>query len=184
MVRLADIFLSLLGLIFFAPIFAFLFIIGFFVNRSPLFFQKRLGRNEKLFNLVKFRTMHKSTISTASHLVSNSCITPYGSILRITKLDELPQLWNVLKGDMSLVGPRPCLPQQIDLIEMRRSMDLFRVRPGITGLSQISNINMSDPELLTKKDAEMLVQFNLNSYFKIIILTFLGKGFGDAAGNN
>ena len=84
-----------------------------------------------------------------------------------------------MKGDMSLVGPRPCLPGQGSLIEARRKLGVFSVRPGITGLAQIRGIDMSRPELLAKTDAEMLVGFSIIQYFKYIFLTLLGKGSGD-----
>ena len=123
--------------------------------------------------------MKVETASLPSHLVPLDSVTTLGQFLRRTKLDELPQLWNVLKGDMSLVGPRPCLPIQIDLINARQKLDVFSVRPGITGLAQIRSIDMSRPELLAKTDAEMLVDFSVIKYFKYIFLTLLGKGLGD-----
>ena len=88
------------------------------------------------------------TASVASHLASATSITPFGNFLRKSKLDELPQLWNVLKGEMSLVGPRPCLFNQEELIAERDKRGVFEVRPGITGLAQVNTIDMSTPELL------------------------------------
>src|SRR5215469_1490888 len=104
---------------------------------SPLFRQARVGRHQKPFVLVKFRTMKPGTASVASHLVDVTSITRWGRFLRQTKLDELPQLWNVLKGEMSLVGPRPCLFNQEELIRERAQRGVFEARPGITGLAQI-----------------------------------------------
>ena len=115
-------------------------------NRSPLFWQKRVGRIEEEFMLFKFRTMFVDTPSMASHQVSPNSITPLGHWLRKTNCDELPQLINVLRGEMSLVGPRPCLPNQFGVIEMRRRYDCFQVRPGITGESQIKKVDMSEPK--------------------------------------
>ena len=109
MFRLLDFTLSLIGLIFLSPIFVLIFFITFLDTGSPLFRQERIGRYENPFILVKFRTMQKNTASVASHLADVNAITNIGSFLRKTHLDELPQLINVLKGDMSLVGPRPAL---------------------------------------------------------------------------
>jgi len=107
MLRLFDIFFALLGLIFGLPVLLLISIIGLFDTGSPIFLQKRVGRHKKPFTLVKFRTMKKDTASVGTHLADAAAITPLGSFLRRTKLDELPQLWNVLTGDMSLVGPAP-----------------------------------------------------------------------------
>jgi lipopolysaccharide/colanic/teichoic acid biosynthesis glycosyltransferase len=123
--------------------------------------------------------MRPDTESVATHLADASAITSFGRFLRRTKLDELPQLWNVLKGDMSLVGPRPCLFNQEELIAERAQRGVFDARPGITGLAQIQGIDMSTPGLLAKTDAEMLKRLNLISYFRLIFLTVLGKGSGD-----
>jgi len=109
MIRLLDLFFSFVGLIALSPLLMIIFITGLFDTGSPLFRQERIGRNEKPFSLVKFRTMRKDTASVASHLADASAITSFGQFLRKTKLDELPQLWNVFKGEMSLVGPRPGL---------------------------------------------------------------------------
>ena len=179
MYRALDIFFSALGLIFFFPISALIFAIIAFERLHPIYYQERLGQYGKPFVLIKFRTMLKDTVALPTHLVPAHSITTFGGFLRKTKLDELPQLWNVLKGEMSLVGPRPCLPSQVDLIKARKKLDVFSVRPGITGLAQIKGIDMSQPELLAKTDAEMLVGFSIIQYFKYIFLTLLGKGSGD-----
>lgn len=177
--RFFDIFFSVVGLILGFPIFVLIFVIGIFDTGSPLFFQERVGRGKVPFILVKFRTMHTSTASVASHLASTSSITPFGRFLRGTKLDELPQLWNVLKGEMSLVGPRPCLGSQTELINARDQRGVYSVRPGITGLAQINEIDMSTPELLAETDQKMLNDLTLKKYFSYIIATVLGKGSGD-----
>lgn len=183
MIRFFDFIFSFLGLLFLLPIGIILYIIGLFDTGSPIFIQERVGKNKKPFNLVKFRTMTKDTKSVASHLANKSSITNFGSFLRKTKLDELPQLINVLKGDMSLVGPRPNLFNQTELIEERDKLGVYRVVPGITGLSQINEIDMSTPQKLAEKDAEMIANYNLDNYFKYIFATLRGKGQGDRVVN-
>lgn len=179
MIRLFDFFFSLLGLVFGLPVLLILWVIGFFDTGSPLFRQERVGRNKKPFTLVKFRTMKKDTASVASHLASADAITPFGHFLRRTKLDELPQLWNVLKGEMSLVGPRPCLFNQEELIAERESRGVLAARPGITGLAQVNDIDMSTPELLAETDQKMLASLSVGAYFKYIFVTVAGRGAGD-----
>lgn len=179
MIRLLDIVFSLCGLLLLLPLFLVLFCIGYLDNGSPLFIQTRVGRNMKPFSLIKFRTMRVDTADLPTHLVSSSAITKYGAFLRRTKLDELPQLINVLIGDMSLVGPRPGLFNQVELTEARQVLNVFAVRPGVTGLAQINGIDMSTPELLATKDSEMIRILNIKIYLKLIGLTILGKGQGD-----
>ena len=108
LLRNFDIFISLTGIFFSLPVMLVIYIVGLFDNGSPLFFQQRVGKNQKLFTLLKFRTMAIDTGSVGTHLVDAASITKLGHYLRKTKLDELPQLFNVLLGHMSLVGPRPC----------------------------------------------------------------------------
>lgn len=179
MIRLLDFLLALFGLIVTFPFLVIIFIIGLFDTGSPIFTQERVGRNKKTFTLVKFRTMKVETASVASHLASSASITPLGGFLRKTKLDELPQLWNVLKGEMSLVGPRPGLFNQEELTVARDKQKVFDVRPGITGLSQVNEIDMSTPELLAKTDREMIDSMSIGNYFKYIFMTVAGKGSGD-----
>jgi lipopolysaccharide/colanic/teichoic acid biosynthesis glycosyltransferase len=179
MIRLFDIFFSSLGLILGTPLLLVLTLIGWFDTRSPLFLQTRVGRYQQPFTLVKFRTMQVGTASVATHLASASAITPFGYFLRRTKLDELPQLWNVFRGDMSLVGPRPNLFNQTELIAEREKHQVYKVRPGITGLAQIQNIDMSTPTKLALTDAHMIQTLNLKNYFRYIFLTLGGKGQGD-----
>lgn len=179
MTRLFDFFLSLFGLLFGFPVLLVLVVIGFFDTGSPVFRQERVGRNKKPFTLVKFRTMRKDTASVASHLASADAITRFGRFLRRTKLDELPQLWNVLKGDMSLVGPRPCLFNQQQLINEREQRGVMAARPGITGLAQVNNIDMSTPLLLAETDQKMLENLTVGAYFRYIFMTIAGKGAGD-----
>jgi O-antigen biosynthesis protein WbqP len=179
MIRIFDITFSSIGLLILSPIILSLLIIGLFDTGSPLFFQKRVGAGMKPFNLLKFRSMHVNTQAVATHLVQVSAITKWGSFLRKSKLDELPQLFNVLMGDMSFVGPRPNLWNQEKLIEERAKKGVYLVRPGITGLAQIKKIDMSTPQLLAETDAKLIAHLNLWYYFKYIFLTVFGKGFGD-----
>lgn len=152
---------------------------GWFDNGSPLFKQQRVGKDKRPFVLVKFRTMKRDTASVPSHMADSACITQLGKLLRRTKLDELPQLWNVLKGEMSMVGPRPGLFNQQELTLAREKHGVLEVRPGITGLSQISGIDMSTPELLAETDREMLEKLSVADYFFYIFKTVSGKGLGD-----
>ena len=123
--------------------------------------------------------MRPDTVQIATHLANASAVTALGKILRKIKVDELPQLWNVIKGEMSLVGPRPCLKNQTELIRARQKLGVFSVRPGITGLSQIRGIDMSEPDLLARMDAEMIKNMSIRKYFKYIFLTAIGCGRGD-----
>lgn len=182
--RVLDVLFSLVGLIVSSPLLVLLALIGFFDTGSPIFRQERVGRFKKPFILIKFRTMERNAESVASHLASASSITPFGHFLRRTKLDELPQLWNVLKGEMSLVGPRPCLFSQKELIDERDSRNVYNARPGITGLAQVNGIDMSAPHRLAETDANMLADLTLGNYFRYLLLTVLGKGSGDRVRNS
>lgn len=179
MTRLFDISFSFIGLLLLSPILVILLIIGFFDTGSPIFQQERVGRGKKPFRLIKFRSMYLNAPSVATHLASASSITPFGSFLRKSKLDELPQLWNVFIGDMSLVGPRPNLFNQTELMDERQKFGVYDVRPGITGLAQVNQIDMSTPRLLAETDAKMIENYNLVIYIKYILITVLGKGKGD-----
>lgn len=148
---------------------------------SPIFAQKRVGRDERIFTCYKLRTMRQDTGDQPSHKVDRCAITRVGSILRRFKVDELPQLVNVLKGEMSLVGPRPCLPSQYELIEARRRLGVFDVLPGITGLAQIRGVDMSDPERLARLDEEYVNSRSLLGDLRLLLQTAVGHGHGDAA---
>jgi lipopolysaccharide/colanic/teichoic acid biosynthesis glycosyltransferase len=171
MIRLLDFLFSLFGIFILSPLIILLLIVGFFDNISPLFKQIRVGIHQKPFILIKFRTMPLATKSAATHLVKNLKLSLFSSFLRKTKLDEIPQLWNVLRGEMSLVGPRPCLFNQEKLIKERKKRGVFKIRPGITGLAQIKGITMKNPTLLAKTDLEMIKQINIFNYFYYIVLT-------------
>lgn len=179
MKRVFDIFFSGSGLLLGCPFLLLIALVGWFDNGSPLFKQVRVGRYQMPFTLIKFRSMRIGTVSVATHLASSEAITPFGHFLRRTKLDELPQLWNVLKGEMSLVGPRPGLFNQEELIAERVMRGVFDARPGITGLAQINQIDMSTPALLAETDARMLESLTVADYFHYIFQTVAGKGAGD-----
>lgn len=173
MIRIFDFLFSLVGLIILCPIFILIFFINLFDNGSPLFLQRRVGYNLKSFLLIKFRTMPVGVRLAGTHLIKNIKLSFFGYFLRRTKIDEIPQLLNVFLGDMSLVGPRPCLPNQKRLIIERKKRGIYKVKPGITGLAQVSGINMSRPLLLAKTDLKMIKQMNLFYYFYYIFKTVL-----------
>ena len=179
MIRVFDFLFSFFGVLFLSPIMLVLYIIGLFDTGSPIFKQQRVGKNKKPFTLYKFRTMNVKAQSVATHLANTAEITKFGSFLRKSKLDELPQLINVVLGDMSLVGPRPNLFNQTELIAERDSRGVYNVVPGITGLAQINEIDMSTPRELAIKDAEMIQSLSITDYFKYIFATVGGKGQGD-----
>lgn len=179
MTRVFDIFFSGVGLLLGWPVLGLIALVGWLDNGSPLFMQVRVGHFQKPFTLLKFRTMRPGTASVATHLASSDAVTPFGRLLRGSKLDELPQLWNVLKGEMSLVGPRPCLVNQTELIAERAARGVFNARPGITGLAQVNEIDMSTPVLLAETDAKMLTSLTVTNYFRYIFQTVVGKGAGD-----
>jgi lipopolysaccharide/colanic/teichoic acid biosynthesis glycosyltransferase len=172
--------MAFFGLLVTFPILLMVTIIGCFDTGSPIFIQERVGKNKRPFKLIKFRTMSVDTKSVASHLASTASITKLGSFLRKSKIDELPQLINVLKGEMSFVGPRPNLFNQEDLIAERERRQVYDVLPGITGLAQVNHIDMSTPELLAKTDALMIESLTVTLYFKYILMTATGRGTGDA----
>lgn len=155
-------------------------LMSFFMEREfPFFSQKRVGLKRREFTIYKLRTMSADTIELGTHQISQKSVTRVGAILRSTKLDELPQLWNVFLGQMSLVGPRPCLLGQDELIKEREKRGVFNILPGITGLSQVKGIDMSMPEVLAESDAEYMRNYDFFLDIKILAMTLVGKGSGD-----
>ncbi|MCX7304839.1 MAG: sugar transferase [Hyphomicrobiales bacterium] len=145
-------------------------------SRGPaLFSQVRIGRHGKPFVCRKLRTMRDGTPSAPTHQVGAGAVTASGRVLRATKLDELPQLWNVIRGEMSLVGPRPCLPVQEELIGHRQRLGVLAMRPGMTGLAQVRGIDMSDPQRCAATDAEYRASQSLGLDFAIMARTLFGR---------
>lgn len=170
--RCLDILVSCVGLAVSSPI---LLLVGLAVRMTSsgpaIFKQQRVGKNGVKFKCWKIRTMYVDTFDVPTHVVSQSSITPIGRFLRRLKIDEIPQLVNVLKGDMSLVGPRPCLINQDQLILERKKLGVFEVRPGITGLAQVLGIDMSHPKLLSHIDQSYVNNMTITLDFKILITT-------------
>ena len=148
---------------------------------TPFFRQIRVGRDGAPFAILKLRTMAPGTREGASHEVGVSTLLASGRLYRRLKVDELPQLWNVLAGSMSLVGPRPHLPSQTALTEARRKSGVLRMKPGITGVSQVAGLDMSDPMRLSVSDAGYMGDWSLAKDIAILWQTAMGKGNGDAA---
>ena len=177
MKRAFDVFAALLGLIVFWPIIATAMIAIRLTSPGPcLFAQPRIGRRARQFTCYKLRTMHKGTPQLPTHEVASSVVTPLGSFLRRRKLDELPQLVNVLRGEMSIVGPRPCLPSQTRLIKARWRQGALDVLPGITGLAQVQGIDMTDTARLAKIDGLYVRTRSFSGDLWIIIQTLAGGG--------
>lgn len=144
-----------------------------------IFAQTRVGRDGAHFTCYKFRTMKLGTVQAATNEVSASSVTRLGHFLRKTKIDELPQIWNIFRNEISLIGPRPCLPVQTQLVEARRKRGVLALKPGISGLAQINGIDMSEPEKLARWDQRYLRLQSLLLDLKIAIATATGRGQGD-----
>jgi O-antigen biosynthesis protein WbqP len=143
-----------------------------------IFRQIRVGKHGRLFTCYKLRTMYSGTANVPTHQVQASSVTPIGEHLRRFKVDEIPQLFNVVIGDMSLVGPRPCLPSQTALVAARQRRGVLEVRPGITGLAQVKGIDMSDADRLAEIDAQYVRTQTLIGDFTLILATLRGQGVG------
>jgi O-antigen biosynthesis protein WbqP len=175
--RAFDIIVSLLLLIPGLPLMAIAAIAIYFSDGRPVIFaQTRVGKNQVPFTCLKLRTMRRNTPSRASHEVGVDAIFPAGKIIRKFKLDELPQLFNVIAGTMSLVGPRPCLPNQTELVTLRANAGIFAMTPGVTGLAQVRDIDMSIPARLVACETEYAKTRGFVLDTKLLIATFLGGG--------
>ncbi|GHU88853.1 UDP-phosphate galactose phosphotransferase [Clostridia bacterium] len=182
MKRFADIVISALALIVLSP---FALLARIFMH-PMIFRQKRIGKDGKPFTLYKLRSMRTDAPrDVPTHLLSDAgaYITPFGKFLRRSSIDELPQLWNVLRGDMSLVGPRPALWNQDDLIALRESNGANSVRPGLTGLAQIMGRDELPVEVKAGYDGQYVRDYSLKLDIKIIFRTFrkvlAGSGIRD-----
>jgi O-antigen biosynthesis protein WbqP len=164
---------TLIGLVFLLPVIAISALLILIEDGKPVFFiQKRMGKDLKVFDIYKLRTMYNNTPSLGTHEVDKSNYLKTGSFLRLTKLDELPQLINFIKGDLMLIGPRPGLVSQLELKNERLKRKVFSVAPGISGLGQVLGYDMSDPVKLSKIDALYISNKNMHLDFKILMATF------------
>ena len=176
MKKIFDTFSAIVGLIFAAPLIGILAILIRRTSDGPaIFAQERVGQGGRLFLCYKLRTMAANTPNVPTHQARIEHVTKIGALLRRTKLDELPQLWNVLRGEMSLVGPRPCLPSQAQLICERQKRGVLTLLPGITGLAQVQRIDMSDPVLLAETDAEYLATRSFSGDLHLIYTTIVRR---------
>src|SRR5262245_20735420 len=180
MKRTFDLVAAATGLLLLAPVVAICAVLIRRSSKGPVIFrQTRVGKDERPFTCYKLRTMLTETAHVPTHQMAASAVTPIGRHLRRLKLDELPQLWNVLKGEMSFVGPRPCLPAQVELILARRRLGLAGLLPGITGISQVAGIDMSDPERLAASDARYVEAMSFTTDLSLIWQAVAGAGRGD-----
>jgi O-antigen biosynthesis protein WbqP len=177
MKRLFDFAAAAAGLAVLWPVLAAVMIAVRLGSPGPaVFAQTRVGRHGRPFTCYKIRTMRAGTANLPTHEVGAAALTRIGGFLRRSKLDELPQLYNVLRGDMSLVGPRPCLPSQTVLIAARAKAGALGVRPGITGLAQVQGIDMSEPERLAAEDGFYARTRTFEGDLVLIARTLTGAG--------
>ena len=170
-IRALDLAISILALTALFPIVVLLTCLGTMVFGSPFFLQKRVGQWGQVFIIFKLRTLPISTQSVPTHELNHAEITGYGRFLRRSKLDEVPQLLNVILGQMSLVGPRPCLPSQTAIIRLRESSAVLASKPGITGLAQLHNVHMEFPQEVVELDKKMQSKMNVGFYLQILLTT-------------
>ena len=176
MKRVFDFIISLFALIILSPLFLLISLTILIGDGKPVLFrQKRVGKNNELFTIYKFRTMKRGTENVASGKLenANAKITKFGRILRATSIDELPQLFNILNGTMSLVGPRPLIPEETEIRELREKYNVYTIRPGITGWAQVNgrdNISLEQKALL---DKEYVEKQSLGFDIKILVMTVL-----------
>ena len=189
MKRVLDFLISLFALIIFSPLFLIVSVGVMISDGTPILFrQKRVGKNNELFEIYKFRTMKKGTENVASNELedADSKITKFGKILRATSIDELPQLFNILNGSMSLIGPRPLIPEETEIRELRNKYNVYSVRPGITGWAQVNgrdNVSAEKKALLDKEYVEkQSLMFDIKIFFMTIHQVLCRKDVNE--GNN
>ena len=182
--RILDVILSIIVLIILCPFLIIFSIIIKVESEGPILFkQKRVGKNKKIFTIYKFRTMRTDTPKDMpTHMLKNaeSYITKFGNIMRKTSIDELPQLFNIVKGDMSIIGPRPALWNQDDLIKERDKYHANDIRPGLTGWAQVNGRDELEIPIKAKYDGEYIEKvslwFDIKIFFKTIINVFKHEG--------
>ena len=182
--RILDVILSIIVLIILCPFLIIFSIIIKVESEGPILFkQKRVGKNKKIFTIYKFRTMRTDTPKDMpTHMLKNaeSYITKFGNIMRKTSIDELPQLFNIVKGDMSIIGPRPALWNQDDLIKERDKYHANDIRPGLTGWAQVNGRDELEIPVKAKYDGEYIEKvslwFDIKIFFKTIINVFKHEG--------
>ncbi len=189
MKRVLDFLISLFALIIFSPLFLIVSVGVMISDGTPILFrQKRVGKNNELFEIYKFRTMRKGTENVASNELEDADfkITKFGRILRATSIDELPQLFNILNGTMSLIGPRPLIPEETEIRELRNKYNVYSVRPGITGWAQVNgrdNVSAEKKALLDKEYVEkQSLMFDIKIFFMTIHQVLRREGVNE--GNN
>jgi O-antigen biosynthesis protein WbqP len=181
--RLLDLLMGLAAsIVFFVPLLILALLVKLTSKGPALYWSNRVGRNNEIFPMPKLRTMRVGTMVVASHLLQNpdQCLTPIGAFLRKSSLDELPQLWCILRGNMSVVGPRPALFNQQDLIQLRTEMGVHVLRPGLTGWAQINGRDeIAIPEKVAL-DAEYLRRrgfwFDLTILLRTVLPVVTGRG--------
>lgn len=176
MKRFFDLCLSLFALlVLLLPILLVALLVRITSVGPVIYWSDRVGRNNKIFKMPKFRTMRVDTPAVATHLLDNpdQFLTPMGSFLRKSSLDELPQLWSIVHGDMSFVGPRPALFNQDDLITLRTQYGVHKLVPGLTGWAQVNGRDELPIPEKVKLDAEYMQQQSFLTDIKIIFLTFV-----------
>lgn len=180
--RLFDFFIALLVSLILLPLLIFIYFLVIFSSNGPaLYWSERVGKNNQLFSMPKFRSMRVNTPAVATHLLENpDCyLTPVGRFLRKTSIDELPQLWSILRGDMSLVGPRPALFNQDDLIQMRTTLGIQTLLPGLTGWAQVHGRDELNITSKVDLDYEYLLNQSLKLDVYILWLTFIKVIFSE-----
>ena len=189
MKRVLDFLISFFAVIILSPLLLAVSVGILISDGSPVLFrQERVGRNNKLFKIYKFRTMKRGTENVASNDLKNaeSKITKFGKILRATSIDELPQLFNILNGSMSLIGPRPLIPEETEIRALRKKYNVYSVRPGITGWAQVNgrdNISIENKALLDKEYVEkQSLAFDIKIFFITIHKVLRRDGVNE--GNN
>jgi lipopolysaccharide/colanic/teichoic acid biosynthesis glycosyltransferase len=172
--RFLSVFIASVAILVFSPVFIIIpILIAIFLGSPVLFKQKRVGLNNKIFTLYKFRSMNNKKDENGNLLPDEVRLTTFGKILRKTSLDELPQLFNILKGDMAIIGPRPKTVEEITLVKDTKYVYRQCVRPGITGLAVIKGRNLLNPDKAYRLDLEYVANINLWLDIKIFVYTFI-----------